>query len=134
MAVAATTLMQGVPWQHPAASAVFHESPRILLAAVKFFLGQDEAGEGGDSDDEGEDGGAAPRAVNPTKAEMYSASKKVWAVACPHASSWHWRSLRNTSIEKQLMEMATLCEPVKSRAAVMQEATSHSDEVSVSKT
>lgn len=56
---------------------MFHESPRILLAAVKFFLGQDEVGEGGDSDDEGEDGPAAPRAVNPTKAEVYSASKKV---------------------------------------------------------
>ena len=61
-----------------AASAVFHDSPRILLAAVKFFLGQDAAGEGGNSDDEGDnDRGEGPRAVNPTKAEVYNASKKA---------------------------------------------------------
>lgn len=63
-----------------AASAVFHDSPRILLAAVKFFLGQDEIAEGGgDSDDEGENGEKEARAVNPTKAEVYNASKKVRA-------------------------------------------------------
>ena len=56
-----------------AASAVFHESPRIMLAAVKFFLGQDEASE--DSDDEGDD--QEVKAVCPTKGEVYNASKKV---------------------------------------------------------
>jgi len=56
-----------------AASAALHESPRILLAAVKFFLGQDEASE--DSDDE--DDAEGVKKVNPTKAEMYNASKKV---------------------------------------------------------
>ena len=65
----------------PAASAVFHDSPRILLAAVKFFLGQDEPGAGGGgSDDEGDGGGEEEaRAVNPTRAEVYNASKKVRA-------------------------------------------------------
>ena len=33
-------------WCCRAASAVFHDSSRILLAAVKFFLGQDEIAEG----------------------------------------------------------------------------------------
>ncbi len=61
-----------------AASAAFHESPRIMLAAVKFFLGQDEAAD--NSDDEGDD--EAVKAVNPTKAEIYNASKKARA---PHA-------------------------------------------------
>ena len=57
-----------------AASAALHESPRILLAAVKFFLGQDEASEGdGDEDVDGE----SAKAVNPSKAEVYNASKKV---------------------------------------------------------
>ncbi|CAL8470003.1 g9545 [Coccomyxa elongata] len=54
------------------ASAALHESPRILLAAVKFFLGQDEASEDGDDDVDGE----GVKAVNPSKAEMYNASKK----------------------------------------------------------
>ena len=56
-----------------AASAAFHESPRIMLAAVKFFLGQDEAAD--NSDDEGDE--ETVKAVNPTKAEIYNASKKV---------------------------------------------------------
>ena len=56
-----------------AASAAFHESPRIMLAAVKFFLGQDEAAD--NSDDEGDED--TVKAVNPTKAEIYNASKKA---------------------------------------------------------
>ena len=117
-------------WQHPAASAVFHESPRILLAAVKFFLGQDEAGEG-DSDDEGEDGAAAPRAVNPTKAEMYSASKKVWLMACLHASGWCGCPLDST--EAQPMEMASPSTTRQARAAC-QASTTQSNNCAVNKT
>lgn len=60
-----------------AASAAFHESPRIMLAAVKFFLGQDEAAD--NSGDEGDDD--TVKAVNPTKAEIYNASKKASARA-----------------------------------------------------
>ena len=45
-----------------------------MLAALKFFLGQDEA-EAADSDDEDEPD--APRLVNPSKAEVYKATKKV---------------------------------------------------------
>jgi hypothetical protein len=59
-----------------AASAVFHASPRILLAAVKFFLGQDEASEDSDNDDDGQE----VKTANPTKAEIYNASKKVRSV------------------------------------------------------
>ena len=56
-----------------AASAAFHESSRIMLAAVKFFLGQDEAA---DNSDEGSDEDTF-KAVNPSKAEIYNASKKA---------------------------------------------------------
>ena len=45
-----------------------------MLAALKFFLGQDEA-EAADSDDEDEPD--APKLVNPSKAEVYKATKKV---------------------------------------------------------
>lgn len=45
----------------------------MALAAVKFFLGQDEAGEG--SDDEDDD--AQEQVAGPSKAEMYAAHKKV---------------------------------------------------------
>ena len=45
----------------------------MALAAVKFFLGQDEAGEG--SDDEDED--PQEHVAGPSKAEMYAAHKKV---------------------------------------------------------
>ena len=56
-----------------------------MLAAVKFFLGQDEAAD--NSDDEGDE--EAVKAVNPTKAEIYNASKKVDSclyllLACKH--------------------------------------------------
>lgn len=40
---------------------------------MKFFLGQDEASE----DSDGEDDAEGVKKVNPTKAEMYNASKKV---------------------------------------------------------
>ena len=46
-----------------------------MLAAVKFFLGQDEVAD--NSDDEGDE--EAVKAVNPTKAEIYNASKKARA-------------------------------------------------------
>ncbi len=60
-----------------AASATFHPSPRIMLAALKFFLGQDQAPEEeeDDSSDEEEDGDI--KALGPTKAEFYKANKKV---------------------------------------------------------
>ncbi|EIE25800.1 SDA1-domain-containing protein [Coccomyxa subellipsoidea C-169] len=54
------------------ASAALHESPRILLAAVKFFLGQDEVSEDGEDDIDAE----GVKAVNPSKAEGTPSSKK----------------------------------------------------------
>ena len=45
----------------------------MALAAVKFFLGQDEAGEG--SDDEDDD--AQENVAGPSKAELYAAHKKA---------------------------------------------------------
>jgi len=57
-----------------AASAAFHKSSRVALAAVKFFLGQDEAA-GGASDDEDDD--PEERVAGPTKAELYAAHKKA---------------------------------------------------------
>ena len=67
------------------ASAAFHESPRIMLAAVKFFLGQDDVAD--NSDDEADDD--TVKAVNPTKAEIYNASKKVSLVLCPRSRPFH---------------------------------------------
>ncbi len=46
----------------------------MALAAVKFFLGQDEAA-GGASDDEDDD--PEERVAGPTKAELYAAHKKA---------------------------------------------------------
>ena len=54
-----------------------------MLAAVKFFLGQDEAAD--NSDDEGDE--EAVKAVNPTKAEIYNASKKARAPPSCHLLS-----------------------------------------------
>lgn len=51
-----------------------HQSPQIMLAAVKFFLGQD-AEEGEDSDDE--EGAPAPAVAGPSKSEIYNAKHKV---------------------------------------------------------
>lgn len=56
-----------------AASAAVHKSSRIMLAALKFFLGQDEDSSA-DSDNEDED---AVKLVQPTKADVYKATKKV---------------------------------------------------------
>ena len=44
-----------------------------MLAAVKFFLGQDEAAD--NSDEESDED--TMNAVNPSKAEIYNASKKA---------------------------------------------------------
>lgn len=57
-----------------AASAAVHRSTRIMLAALKFFLGQDEDN-GADSDDEEEEG---PKLAQPSKAEVYKATKKAF--------------------------------------------------------
>ena len=63
------------------ATAVQHRSPRILLAALKFFAGQDAAsGDGDDSDDE-EAGGdeqtnGASRVAPPTREDIDSAVHK----------------------------------------------------------
>ena len=54
-----------------AASAAVHPSTRVMLAALKFFLGQDER-EDEDSDDDEE---AAPAA--PSREDMYKAKHKV---------------------------------------------------------
>ena len=64
---------------HAAASAAFHKSSRIMLAAVKFFLGQDEAA---DNSDEVSDEDTI-RAVNPSKEEIYNASKKAGLFPVP---------------------------------------------------
>ena len=47
----------------------------MAIAAVKFFLGQDEAGEG--SNDEDDD--AQENVAGPSKAELYAAHKKARA-------------------------------------------------------
>lgn len=44
-----------------------------MLAALKFFLGQDEEA-AADSDEEDEE---APKLVQPSKADVYKATKKV---------------------------------------------------------
>ncbi len=65
-----------------AASAAFHKSSRIMLAVLKFFLGQDIADEGG-SDGEGEEGaprtdrGEEAKTKMPSKQDIYNASSKV---------------------------------------------------------
>ncbi len=55
------------------ASAVFHKSPRVMLASLKFFLGQDTAEEEGDDSD-----GEADKTlvVQPSREEMYKAFHK----------------------------------------------------------
>lgn len=62
------------------ASAAQHKSSRIMLAVLKFFLGQDAADEGG-SDGSGDE--RAPdeeaKAKMPSKQDIYDAMKKVRA-------------------------------------------------------
>ncbi|KAL0039901.1 hypothetical protein WJX77_011228 [Trebouxia sp. C0004] len=54
------------------ASAVFNSNSRIMVAALKFFLGQDEAADNeSDADDDDE-----LKAVQPSKAEVYKANSK----------------------------------------------------------
>ena len=67
-----------------AASAVFNSNSRIMVAALKFFLGQDEA-TGDDSDDDNDEEDI--KAVQPTKAEMYKANSKVSLHSAPECNS-----------------------------------------------
>ncbi|KXZ52362.1 hypothetical protein GPECTOR_10g996 [Gonium pectorale] len=59
------------------ASAAFHKSPRVLLAVMKFFLGQDrdadEDGSDADSDGEGE---GKKKPSGPSKEDIYAAYHK----------------------------------------------------------
>ncbi|KAK3271846.1 hypothetical protein CYMTET_19828 [Cymbomonas tetramitiformis] len=64
------------------ATACFHPDTSILIAALKFFLGQDDAAGEEDSDDDDDDdddeGGPHNMNVNPlTKDDMYKAYRKV---------------------------------------------------------
>ncbi|WIA37864.1 hypothetical protein OEZ86_014713 [Tetradesmus obliquus] len=61
------------------ASAVFHKSPAVMAAALKFFLGQDAAAAGDDegSEDEAEDAERGKTVVvAPTNEEVYKATHK----------------------------------------------------------
>ncbi|KAK9862024.1 hypothetical protein WJX84_008292 [Apatococcus fuscideae] len=58
------------------ASATFHPSPRIMLAALKFFLGQDQAPEGEEDESSDDEDDGDIKAMGPTRAEFYSANKK----------------------------------------------------------
>jgi len=65
---------------HPPASAVQHPSSRVMLAALKFFLGQDEVEEAGSDDDEPggrAETGAGPAPTTPSRKDVYSAKSKV---------------------------------------------------------
>ena len=68
---------------HPAASATQHPSSRVMLAAIKFFLGQDEAEDAGSDDDEDgggsrkQEAGAATPPAAPSSKEVYAAKSKV---------------------------------------------------------
>jgi protein SDA1 len=54
------------------ASAVFHKSPRVMLASLKFFLGQDIAEDEGDSDNDDNEGEKKITA-GPSKEDVYKA-------------------------------------------------------------
>ena len=58
----------------PAASAALHSNSHIMLAALKFFLGQDNQAEDEASDGEDE---AQLKTVQPSKTDIYKANKKV---------------------------------------------------------
>ncbi len=61
----------------PAASAALHSNSHIMLAALKFFLGQDTQAEDEASDGEDE---AQLKTVQPSKTDIYKANKKVGEV------------------------------------------------------
>jgi hypothetical protein len=64
----------------PAASAVFHKSPAVMAAALKFFLGQDAAAgddEGSDAEEGGDGEQGKTVVVAPTREEVYKANNKV---------------------------------------------------------
>ena len=56
------------------ASAVFHKSPRVMLASLKFFLGQDAAEDEDNSDDE--DDGEKTAVAGPSREDVYKAFHK----------------------------------------------------------
>ena len=59
------------------ASAVFHKSPRITVAALKFFMGHDDVDSDADSDDEGDVAHAAAASGNfASKEDIYRAFNK----------------------------------------------------------
>ncbi|KAG2439494.1 hypothetical protein HXX76_004848 [Chlamydomonas incerta] len=58
-------------------SAAFHKSPRVLLAVMKFFLGQDrEEEDGSDKEDGGGDDDEDARPKGPSKEDVYAAYHK----------------------------------------------------------
>lgn len=67
------TLQQSCSW-FCAASAALHPQPRIMLAAVKFFLGQDDLADGDDSDEEEDNSNAV---AGPSRSDVYNAKHKV---------------------------------------------------------
>ena len=58
------------------AAAVFHKSSSVGMSGVKFFLGQDEAGEGGEESDDGDDDEEESFVPQPSKEQMYKAFHK----------------------------------------------------------
>lgn len=59
------------------ALAIFHPSSRVMLGALKFFLGQDShSGEGSDSESDSDDDAGHTMAVQPSKEQMYKAFHK----------------------------------------------------------
>ena len=68
------SMLLNTVWLADAATAAVHNSSRIMMAALKFLLDQDEATPD-DSDDEDEN----VKLANPSKADVYKATKKVTA-------------------------------------------------------
>lgn len=65
-----------------------------MVAALKFFLGQDEAAENDSDDDDDED---EFKAVQPTKAEVYKANSKVhYTIVSPYVIRQTQYMIRNT--------------------------------------
>lgn len=60
------------------ASAAYHKSPRILLAVMKFFLGQDTDDDDSDDDNDNDEPNKGETAVQgPSKEDIYKAMHKV---------------------------------------------------------